>query len=88
MKRPGSDVDDVVAGFDDLGVVFDDQDGVSFVAQAVQQVDDAGGVVGVKAGCGFIENLGQFGEGGIQVHDGADALRLPAGEGAGKSVEG
>ncbi|WP_409485181.1 hypothetical protein [Arsenicicoccus dermatophilus] len=81
-------VDDVVGGGDDVGVVLDDQDGVALVAQRVQERDDLGGVVGVEPGGGFVEDVGQVGEGGVEMKDGADALSLAAGQGGGGAVQG
>ncbi|GAA3352074.1 hypothetical protein GCM10020358_84960 [Amorphoplanes nipponensis] len=68
--------------------MFDDEHGVALVAQVQQQVVHALDVVRVQADGGFVEDVGDVGEGGAEVADHLDALGLAAGEGAGGAVEG
>ena len=53
----GAEVDDVVGGAHDVGVVFDHQDGVAEVAQFVEDADQARGVARVQADGRFVEDV-------------------------------
>ena len=52
-----AEIDDPVRGFDDVQVVFDDDDGVAAVAQAVQHVKQLAHVVEVQAGGWFVQDV-------------------------------
>ena len=88
----GTDVDDVVGLSHDGGVVFDDDDGVAFIDEAVEDEDEFLDVLGVKADagffdevevvvlrgvCAFADGFAAFGEFGDEF----DALGFAAGEG-------
>ena len=47
----------MVGGADDVGIVLDDQDGVAEVAQGVKDADELGGVAGVEADAGLVEDV-------------------------------
>ena len=84
----GAEVDDPVGGFDDVEVVFDDDDGVALVAQAMQHGKELFDVFEVQAGGGFVENVEglagvAFGQFASEFH----ALGLAAGEGGGGLAE-
>ncbi len=49
LAGAGAEVEQVVGGADDVGVVLDDEDGVAEVAQVVHDADELGGVAGVQA---------------------------------------
>ena len=73
-----------VGGFDDVKIVFDDDDGVAAVAQAVQHVQQLPHVVEVQAGGRFVEDV--EGAAGVAFGEFArefDPLRFAAGEGHG-----
>lgn len=53
----GADVDEVVGFGEDVGVVLDDDDGVAFVHEAVQDVDEAFHVGHVEADGGFFDEV-------------------------------
>ena len=53
----GAEVEQVVGGADDVGVVLDDEDGVAEVAQGVEDADELGGVAGVQADGGLVEDV-------------------------------
>jgi hypothetical protein len=53
----GAEVEEVVGGADDVGVVFDDEDGVAEVAEVLHDADEFGGVSGVEADAGFVQNV-------------------------------
>src|SRR5262249_48352716 len=48
LSRPGTEVDDVIRGADDGGVVLDHDDRVALVAQAVEQTHESFGVPGME----------------------------------------
>ena len=50
-------VDDPVGGLDDVEVVFDDDDGVAMIAQAVQHGQQLCDIVEMQAGGGFIQYI-------------------------------
>jgi hypothetical protein len=83
----GAEVDDVVGGEHDGGVVFDNEDGVAGVAEAVECGDDAIGVAGVESDGGFVEDEEGVDECGAEAGGEVDALEFAAGEGAGLAVE-
>ncbi len=87
---PGAraDVDHVVRGAQHVQVVLDDEHGVAEVAQAVQDVDQAGGVGGVQADGGLVEDVEHAGESGAEQGGQPQALRLPGGEAGGGLAEG
>jgi hypothetical protein len=84
----GADVDDVVGGFDDVGVVLHDEHGVALVAEFGQQVVEAVDVAGVQADAGLVEDVHDVDQGAVEVLHELDALRLAAGQGVGGAVEG
>ena len=51
----GSDVDDVVGGFYNFHVVLDDDEGVPGLDKAVEDAEQAGDVIEVESGGGFVE---------------------------------
>ena len=53
----GADVDEVVGFGEDVGVVFDDDDGVAFVDEAVEDADEAFHVGHVQADGGFFDGV-------------------------------
>jgi len=53
----GAKVDDPVGGGDDVKVVFDDDDGVGLIDEALEQADEVADIGGVQAGGGFVENV-------------------------------
>ena len=50
----GADVDEVVGLGHDAGVVFYDDDGVTFIDEAVEDIDEFVDVLGVEADGGFL----------------------------------
>ena len=84
----GADFDDVVGGADDVEVVFDDEDGVALVAQLAEDADEVGGVAGVEADGGFVEDVEEAGEVAVELAGELDALAFAAGEGGDGAGEG
>ena len=52
----GADVHEFVGGADDGFLVFDDEEGVSLVAEAAEDFDEARGVARVEAHAGFVQD--------------------------------
>ncbi len=53
----GAEVEEMVGGADDVGVVLDDEDGVAEVAEVLHDADEFGSVTGVEADRGLVENV-------------------------------
>ncbi len=87
LAGAGAEVDEVVGGAHDGLFVFDDDEGVALVAQAVHDADEALDVAGMQADGGFIEHEQGAGEGGAEAGGEVDAFDLAAGERAGVAVE-
>ena len=56
----GAEVDEVVGGAEDVEVMLDDDDGVSFAHKGLEDGEEFGDVVGVKADGGFVEEVEGF----------------------------
>ena len=72
----GAQVDDVVGGHDHLRLVLDHEHGVALVPELAQQAVHPLDVVGVEAGGGLVEDVGDIGERRPDVADHLHALRL------------
>ena len=57
FARTRAEVEKVVGSSDDVGVVLDDEDGVAEVAELFHDVDKLGGIAGVEADAGFVEDV-------------------------------
>ena len=83
-----SEVDDPVGGFDDVEVVFDDDDGVAGIGQALEDLDELAGVGKVEAGGGFVEDVDGLAGGALGEFGGElDALGFATGKGSGGLAE-
>ncbi len=80
-----TDVDHPVALADRLLVVLDDDDRVAEVAQPGQRVDQPPVVALVQPDRRLVEDVQRADEAGADLAGEADALRLPAGERAGRA---
>ena len=81
----GSKIDDPVCAFDDVEVVFYDENGVAAVNEAVEYFDKDADVVKVQSRGGFVEEVKRFARGGSgQFGCEFDALCLAAREGCGR----
>ena len=77
----GAEVDDPVGRFDHVEVVFDDDDRVAVVDEAVEHVEQLGEVVEMQAGGRFVEQVERLaGIGPRELGRQLDALGLAAGE--------
>src|SRR5439155_183453 len=87
LARTGSEVDRVIGGADDRGVVLDDDHGVPLVAEPVQGTDETLRIARVQPDRGLVEDVERVHErradGGGQV----DAFQLSARERARLPVE-
>ena len=78
----GAEVDDPVGGFDDVEIVFDDDDGVALVDEGVEDFEEFADVFEVEAGRGFIEDVeGLPGGAAGEFLGELDALRFAAATG-------
>ena len=84
----GAEVEEMVGGADDVGVVLDDEDGVAEVAEVLHDADELGGVAGVQADGGLVEDVERADEARAERCGELDALRFAAGERGGEAVEG
>ena len=80
---PGAHVYDIVGGPHGVLVVLHHDDGVAQVPQALEGVQQLVVVPLVQADGGLVQNIQHAHEGGADLGGQADALALPAGEGAG-----
>jgi len=53
----GTEVDDPVGLFDDVEMMFDDQDGVAKSNETLEDVEELADVVEMQAGSGFVEDV-------------------------------
>ena len=83
----GAEVDHVVGDHDHLRLVLDHEHGVALVAQLPQQAVHPLDVVGVEAGGGLVEDVGDVGERRPDVADHLHALRLATRQRARRPVE-
>jgi len=67
--------------------VFYYDDGISLVAEAVEDVDEASGIARVETDGGFVEDEEGAGEVGAETGGEVDACGFSSGKGAGFAVE-
>ena len=84
----GAEVEQVVGGANDVGVMLDDEDGVAEVAEGVEDADELGGVAGVQADGGLVEDVEGADETAAERCGELDALGFAAGEGGAEAIEG
>ena len=87
LARARADVDDPVGGGDGVLVVLDDDEGVAEVAQPGERLDQPVVVALVQADARLVEDVEDADEPGADLGREPDALRLAAGQGAGRAVE-
>ena len=74
----GAEVDDEVAAAHGVLVVLDDEEGVAFVAEGDEGVEELGVVARVEADGGFVEDVEDAAEVGAELGGEADALGFAA----------
>ena len=77
---PGPKIENAVGGAHDIGIVLDHQDGVSQVAQVVQNLDQPMGIAAVQSDGRLIEDIQRPDQARAQRGRQLNALRLAAGE--------
>ena len=82
-----ADVDDPVGRGDGVLVVLDDDEGVAEVAQPGQRLDEPVVVALVQADRGLVEDVEHADQPGPDLRGQPDALRLAAGQRAGRPVQ-
>ena len=85
--RAGAEIDHPVGGANRVLVMFDDDDGVAKVAQAAERGEQAVIVLLVQADAGFVEDVEHARQAAADLAREADALALPAGQGAAGAVK-
>src|SRR3989338_8984837 len=84
----GAEIEDPVGGFDDVGVVLDDDDGVAEVGEALQDVEEFLHVVEVEPRRRFVEDVkGAAGLAAGELAGELDALGFAAGKRGGGLAE-
>ena len=84
----GAEIDDPVGRFNDVEVVFDDEDGMAGIDEALKDIEQDADVIEVQAGGGFVEQekggfgIARAGQGEVgEVADEFEALAFAAGQG-------
>src|SRR5690606_18156287 len=85
--RARTEIDDMVGGADRILVMLHDDDGVAEIAQALERFEQHVVVALVQADAGLVEHVEHAAEPAADLAGEADALALPAGEGAAGAVE-
>ncbi len=88
FARAGAEVEEVIGGTDNVGIVLDDEDGVAEVAQGVEDADELGGVARVQADGGLVQYIERANQARAERCGELDALRFAAGERGAEAVEG
>src|SRR5205085_9286421 len=78
LTGAGAHVDDVIGGPHDVGVMFDDKDGVAEVAEVLEDFDQAFGVAGMEANGRFVQDVDGTDEPRAQTRGQLYTLRLSA----------
>ena len=58
-----SDIDEIIGCFDDIEIMFDNDDGMSEIGECVKDLDELSYIVGMEPGGGFVEDEERFGSG-------------------------
>src|SRR5262245_31237142 len=81
------EVDDVIRDADHIGVVLDDEDGVSLIAQLTEDRDEPQVVARVQSDRRLVEDVQRADERRAERRRQVDPLRFPAGQRRGEAVE-
>ena len=86
---PGSrsQIDDPVGGSDEVFIVFDNKDGIAFIAKFNQDFDQTGGVGRMQAGGRLIKDVEDSAKPASDLSGQADAPALPARERGGVPID-
>ncbi len=88
LAGTGADVDEVVGSLHDGLLVLDNDERVSFVAEAVHDADEAVDVAWVEADCWLVEDEERSCQRSAEAGGEVDSLDLAARERPGGAVEG
>ncbi len=88
LASAGAEVEEIVGGAEDVGIMLDDDDGVAEVAEIFEDADEANGVAGVEADGWLVEDIERADELRAEGCGELDALGLTAGKRGGETVEG
>src|SRR2546425_11941912 len=84
----GAKVNDLIGSADHARFVLDDQNGVTQVAQLLEDFDESASVARVQSDAWFVEHIERVHQARSEASGQVDALGLAAGKGAGGAVEG
>lgn len=56
----GTDINQVIGSFDDIEIVFDDDDGVALIDEFMQDFEQFFDVLEMQACCGLVQNIERF----------------------------
>ena len=87
FSRARAEIENAVGGAHDVGIVLDDQDRVSQVAQVVQDLDQPMRVAAVQSDGRLVEHIQRADQPRSQRSRELNALRFAAGERGGEPVE-
>jgi len=82
-----AEIENVVRGAHDVGIVFDDENRVSQIAQAVQNLDQPIGVPAVQPDRRLVEHVERADQARTERSRQLDALRLASGESGGEPIQ-
>ena len=87
LPRARAEIENAVGGAHDIGIVLDHQDGISQVAQVVQNLDQAMGIAAVQSDGGLIQHVQRSHQPRPQRSRQLNALRLAAGKSGSQPVQ-
>src|SRR6185503_872745 len=82
-----TEIDNLICGAHDGGLVLDDNDGIAGVAEVFENANESFGIAWMQADTGFIENEQGIDEPRAEAGRKIDAFGFTAGQGAGRAIE-
>src|SRR2546430_6371171 len=83
----GAKVNDLIGSADHARFVLDDQNGVTQVAQLLEDFDESVGVARVQSDAWFVEHIERVHQARAEASGQIHALGLAAGKGAGRTIQ-
>src|SRR3974390_363585 len=87
LTSAGPKIEDAIGSFDGIGIVFDNQHGVTEIAQGFKDIDETLRVPGMEANGGLVRNVPRAAKMRAERGGPLDALRFAAGESRGETIE-
>src|SRR5882724_8544582 len=88
LPRARTEIEDAIGCAHNLGVVLDDQDGITQIAQIMQDVDELRGIAAVESDRRFVEDVKRPDQARAERRCQLNALGLATGEGRGHAAQG